>query len=103
MTMGSLDALTTFAAAAPVREAPATAPTPVEAARAFEALALERLLEPASRPLFGEGLLDGGSAGRLHRQLFLAEVARLAAERGALGLADALAPGLTRGDEGGGR
>jgi len=101
--MGSLDALTTLAAAAPVREAPASAPTPVEAARAFEALALERLLEPASRPLFGEGLLDGGSAGRLHRQLFLAEVARLAAERGALGLADALAPGLAGGEEGEGR
>lgn len=69
--------------------APASAP---EVARRFEALVLERLLEPVTRPLFAKGALGGGSpGGTLSRQLFAAEVARLAAERGGLGLARAVA------------
>jgi hypothetical protein len=72
---------------------PGTAPAPGDraAARRFEAFVLERLLEPATRPLLAGGLLDGGSAGALGRQLHLAELARIAAARGGIGLADALA------------
>lgn len=77
-----------------VRDASATArpDAAASAARRFEALAIERMLEPATRPLFARGLLDGGSAGALGRQLFVAELARIAAERGGLGLADSMAP-----------
>lgn len=71
-----------------------------QAARRFEALVLDRLLEPATRPLFAKGRLFGaGSGGALPRQLFAAEVSRLAAERGGLGVARALARG-ERGSEG---
>lgn len=78
-----------------VPRARATAAAPAgaaEAARRFEALVLERLLEPATRPLFAKGALGGGGAGStLPRQLFAAEVAGLAAARGGLGLARAFA------------
>ncbi len=69
------------------------------AARSFEALLLERLLRPATQPAFGPSPLDGGSAGRLYREMFVSEVARLAAERGGLGLGASLGERL----HGGGR
>jgi len=76
----------------PAAVATASLPTTAEAARRFEALVLERLLEPATRPLFAKGRPFGaGSGAALPRQLFAAEVARLAAERGGLGLARTLA------------
>lgn len=74
---------------------PGASPTPGDraAARRFEAFVLERLLEPATRPLLAGGLLDGGSVGALGRQLHVAELARIAAERGGIGLADRLTEG----------
>ena len=57
-----------------------------EAAGAFEGLLLGAVLRHANRGLGGSGLLDGGPGGRMYRELFLDEVARLAAGRGALGL-----------------
>lgn len=70
------------------------------AARQFEALAIERMLEPATRPLLARGLLDGGSGSAVARQLFVAELARIAAERGGIGLADRLVAGSTAGGTG---
>lgn len=81
--------------ASPAAAAPRPPAEAAQAARRFEALVLERLLEPATRPLFAKGRLFGaGSGGAIPRQLFAAEVSRLAAERGGLGLARALAPAV---------
>lgn len=58
-----------------------------EAARRFEALLIERLLEPLTRsPETPPAWVDGGPAGRMARELHVAELARIAAERGALGV-----------------
>jgi Rod binding domain-containing protein len=59
-----------------------------EAARQFEAFLVGQLLRTGSEPIAGKTPLDGGSAGRMYRELFLEEVARLAASRGDFGLAD---------------
>jgi Rod binding domain-containing protein len=56
------------------------------AARDFEALLLHQALKSGTRPLSEGGLLDGGSAGRLFRDLFLEEAARLATRDKGLGL-----------------
>lgn len=58
-----------------------------EAAHRFEALLLEQLLEPLTKS--GNevpGWVDGGSAGRMARELHVAELARIAADRGVLGV-----------------
>lgn len=53
-----------------------------DAARAFEALFLEKLLEFGNRPLAGlKPPFGGSSAERSYRQLFLQEVASRVAER----------------------
>lgn len=58
-----------------------------EAARRFEALLLERLLAPLTEsPESLPAWVDGGPAGRMARELHVAELARIAAERGALGV-----------------
>ncbi len=59
---------------------------PAEAAREFEAFLLHRMLKSATRPIGGRHLLDGGPGGRLFRDMFLEETARLAVERRGLGL-----------------
>lgn len=59
-----------------------------DAARQFEAFLVGQLLRTGSKPVAGETPLDGGSAGRMYREMFLEEVARLAALRGDFGLAD---------------
>ena len=59
-----------------------------DAARQFEAFLVGQLLRTGSKPIAGETPLDGGSAGRMYRELFLEEVARLAASRGDFGLAE---------------
>ncbi len=71
-------------------------------AREFEALLLAEMMKTASKPLGVSGILDGGSAGKMYREMFLDEVARMTAARGGLGLADSLAEKLqseTRGAE----
>ena len=65
-------------------------------AREFEALLLAELMKTASKPLPLSGILDGGSAGQLYREMFLDEVARISAARGGLGLADAVADELQK-------
>lgn len=59
-----------------------------KAAEAFEGYLLGAILRQATRPLSGRpALLDGGSAGRTFREMFLDEIARVAAARGDLGVA----------------
>ena len=57
-----------------------------EATREFEGLLVGTLLRLSSQPIAGEGLLDGGSAGRMYRELFFQEIARIAAQRDGFGL-----------------
>lgn len=65
-----------------------------EAARAFESLLVQQMLRQADRPLAGERWLDGGPAGRMYRELFFEEIAKLAARRGRFGVATLLEGGL---------
>jgi len=79
----------------PVRElsAMASGERPIDAARVareFEALLLTEVMKTASTPLGLSRILDGGSAGRLYREMFLEEVVRMGATRRGLGLAKAL-------------
>jgi Rod binding domain-containing protein len=70
---------------------------PVDAhrvAREFEGLLLAELMKTASKPLGVSEILDGGSAGKIYREMFLDEVARMSAARGGLGLAKAIAEQL---------
>jgi len=60
------------------------------AAKEFEAMILGEMMKAGSKPLMGESLLDGGSAGRMAREQLYAQLA-LEATRGAgLGLAEQL-------------
>jgi Rod binding domain-containing protein len=76
---------------------PGVAADPARVAREFEALLLAEMLRAGGRPIGGRSLLDGGSAGRMYRDLFLQEVAQRAAARGGVGIADALLPRLQPG------
>jgi len=58
-----------------------------EASTAFEEYLLGELMRQASQPLVRDSLLDGGSAGRMYRELLHQEFARIAASRGTFGLA----------------
>jgi Rod binding domain-containing protein len=83
----------------PVRElsALASGKRPIDSGRVaqeFEALLLAELMKTASTPLGVSGILDGGSAGRLYREMFLEQVARMSAARGGFGLGSALAEEL---------
>ena len=57
-----------------------------QALKAFEAYFLGELLKQAA-PQGGTGLFDGGQAGRMYRDHFYQELARVIAENGGLGLA----------------
>lgn len=57
-----------------------------EAVRDFEALLLGTLLRAGTKPLAGRTLLDGGSAGRMYREMLLQELARQATRSGGFGL-----------------
>ncbi len=70
-------------------DAPRNEVTP-EAAREFEAFLLHRMLKSATRPVGGPHLLDGGPAGRLFRDLFLEEAARLAVAGRGLGFVESV-------------
>ncbi|MGH0033737.1 MAG: hypothetical protein ACQGVK_01775 [Myxococcota bacterium] len=81
----------------PGRTPPET--TPAEAARQFEAYLLHQMLKTATRPIAGRHLLDGGSSGRMFRDLFLEEVSRLAVEGRGLGVVRSLdSPEASGGD-----
>ncbi len=83
----------------PVRELStmASGQRPIDAdrvAQEFEALLLAEMMKTASKPLGVSEILDGGSAGKIYREMFLDEVARMSAARGGLGLAKAIAEQL---------
>jgi Rod binding domain-containing protein len=70
----------------------ARAPKPslAEAIREFEGYFAGEMLRIASRASAGAGALDGGSGGRLYREMFFEEIGRAVARSGGLGLARSL-------------
>lgn len=83
----------------PVRElsSMASGERPIDVGRVsqeFEALLLAELMKTALTPLGVSETLDGGSAGKIYREMFLDEVARMTAARGGLGLAKEIADQL---------
>ncbi len=60
------------------------------AAKEFEAMVLGEMMKAGNKPLMGESLLDGGSAGRMAREQLYAQLALEAARGGGLGLAEQL-------------
>lgn len=59
-----------------------------EVAREFEALLVGEMMKQASKPMLKEGLLSGGSAGRMWREMFLDQIVHQGA--GSFGLAEAI-------------
>jgi len=70
------------------------------AAREFEGYLVGAMLRIGTRPLSEESPLDGGSGGRMYRELFYEEVARLASRGSGFGIADLLANGTSQAVEG---
>jgi len=68
------------------------------ALRSFEAYFLGEMLRVAA-PSHPSGLFDGGEAGRMYREHFYQELARIVAENGGVGIATSLAGQLDRKDE----
>lgn len=60
------------------------------AAKEFEAMVLNELMKAGNKPLMGESLLDGGSAGRMAREQLYSQLAIEATRGAGLGLADQL-------------
>jgi Rod binding domain-containing protein len=89
----SRDARAERAAADLGRAAAANAPTLGEAAGKFEAYLLGQIFAHASKPLSEQPLLDGSSASRMYRELYLQEVASQVGAGGGLGLARLLEAG----------
>jgi len=56
------------------------------AASAFEGYLVGAMLRIGTRPVGGESPLDGGAGGRMYRELFFEEIARLAAQGPGFGL-----------------
>jgi Rod binding domain-containing protein len=65
-------------------------PSLAEAVREFEGYFVGEMLRLASRGSAGKGALDGGSGGRLYREMFFEEIGRAVARSGGLGLARSL-------------
>ena len=64
--------------------------------REFEGLLLAEVMKSGSKPLFKDGLLDGGATGRMYREFFQQEVLRQASLARGLGLASAIREQLLR-------
>lgn len=62
-----------------------------EAASAFEGLMVGSIQRAAAKPMGGEHPLDGGSAGRMYREMWLQELSALATRDGIFGLEKLLA------------
>lgn len=67
------------------------------AAKEFEAMILTEMLKAGSKPVMGETLLDGGSAGRMAREQLYAQLAIEATRGGGLGLAKQLGESASAG------
>ena len=57
------------------------------AAKEFEAMILGEMMKSGSKPVMGETLLDGGSAGRMAREQLYSQLALEATSKSGLGLA----------------
>lgn len=68
------------------------------ALRSFEAYFLGEMLRIAT-PKDSTGLLDGGQAGRMYREHFFQELARVIAENGGVGIAAGLEGQLSKGSD----
>jgi Rod binding domain-containing protein len=66
------------------------------ALRSFEAYFLGELLRVAA-PSNPTGLFDGGETGRMYREHFYQELARIVAENGGVGVAESLSGQLEQG------
>ncbi len=60
------------------------------ALREFDSYFLGEMLRIAAKPAQEEGFMDGGSAGRMYRDFFLQEIARIVAKHGDFGVAGQL-------------
>ncbi len=60
------------------------------AAKEFEAMILSEMMKAGSKPVMGETLLDGGSAGRMAREQLYSQLAIEATRGSGLGLANQL-------------
>lgn len=69
------------------------------AARGFEAYFVGELLRRAGASSAGAGLLDGGQAGVMYRDLLQQEIARRATAGRGLGFADLIVRGVLRGQQ----
>lgn len=65
------------------------------ALRSFEAYFLGELLRIAT-PKDSTGMLDGGQAGRMYREHFFQEIARVIADHGGIGIAKGLEGQLSK-------
>lgn len=74
---------------APARKSDGRGADGVEALREFDAYFLAQILKGAQASS-EEHLLDGGSAGRMYRDHFYEEIARVLAEQGEFGLTNQL-------------
>ncbi len=85
------DGIEALAAHARTAHVDARRPLSLEkAASEFEALLLGTLLKSGTQPIGGRSLLDGGSAGRMYRELLYQELARQATRDGAFGIGQLL-------------
>ncbi|MCP3983644.1 MAG: hypothetical protein GY723_04605 [bacterium] len=84
MDPASLEGLRSLGAAAERNDAGALQ----KVAREFEALLVGEMMKQASKPLLEEGMLSGGSAGRMWNEMFLDQIVREGG--GSFGLAEAV-------------
>lgn len=71
-----------------------------DAGKAFESYLVGQILRDGSQPIVRGGFrLDGGPAGRMFRDLFHQEIARVVAERGSFGIAKLVESAARRADE----
>ncbi len=68
-----------------------------QVAREFEALLVGEMTKIASKPLFGESVLGGGSAGRMWQELYMEQVVRAGAGR--FGIVDSVLASMPGGDD----
>ena len=72
MEPASFDVLRSLGAAAERNDSGAQR----KVAREFEAMLVGEMMKQAGKPMLGEGLLSGGSAGRMWQEMFLDQIVR---------------------------
>ena len=69
------------------------------AASSFESLLLGQVFQAASKPLFEDSLLSGGSAGRMFNEMFVQMLAEGSVRDGGLGIARLIEDASLRAEE----